>query len=159
MFFDRLTMAKQVSVTCYLTRLPHLGVGAVHGVPGAFSPKVLDQLKPVGIKWISYCNELNPGCAADVYARVKGISALFTLFGVEEMSAYNAMAASSAEYSAVVHVVGTLLRRGQDAKVMVHHSLDDGNLNVHRDIYQNVSVAQADLMESGKAPAQIVNVL
>ena len=101
-------MKSQVTVATYLfTRLRQLGVRSVHGVPGDFFLKALDQLQPAGLRWVGNCNELNAAYAADGYARVKGISALFTTFGVGEMSAYNAVAGSFCEHAPVVHIVGT----------------------------------------------------
>jgi alpha-keto-acid decarboxylase len=52
-------------------------------------------------------NELNAGYAADGYARMRGIGALCTTFGVGELSAINAVAGSFAEHVPVVHVVGS----------------------------------------------------
>jgi pyruvate decarboxylase len=83
-------------------RLRQLGVQSIHGVPGDFTLPLLDYVKPAGLRWIGSCNELNAGYAADGYARVKGISALSTTYGVGELSALNAVAGSYAEYTPVV---------------------------------------------------------
>ena len=96
-------MIKTVSVSQYLfTRLRQLGVTSVHGVPGDYFLKSLDYLKPAGLQWIGNCNELNAAYAADGYAKVKGLSALMTTFGVGELSALNGVAGSYAEYAPVV---------------------------------------------------------
>lgn len=96
-------MTKTVTLGHYLfTRLRQLGVGSVHGVPGDYFLRALDLLKPAGLRWIGSCNELNAGYAADGYARVKGVSALMTTYGVGELSALNAVAGSFAEYAPVV---------------------------------------------------------
>lgn len=42
-----------------------------------------------------------PGYAADGYARVKGIAALVTTFGVGELSALNAIAGAYSEYAGI----------------------------------------------------------
>lgn len=73
-----------------------------HGVPGDFTLKALDHLKASKLRWIGGCNELNAGYAADGYARIKGASALFTTYGVGELSAINAIAGSYAEHVPVV---------------------------------------------------------
>ncbi|HEY5400946.1 MAG TPA: thiamine pyrophosphate-binding protein [Trebonia sp.] len=49
---------------------------------------------------------LNAGHAADGYARMRGIGALCTTFGVGELSAINAVAGSYAEHLPVVHPAG-----------------------------------------------------
>ena len=153
-------MKSQVTVASYLfTRLRQLGVRSVHGVPGDFFLKALDQLQPAGLRWVGNCNELNAAYAADGYARVKGISALFTTFGVGEMSAYNAVAGSFCEHAPVVHIVGTPSRRIQKSKVQVHHSLGDGRMDIFLEMFKNVTAAQADLQDPAEAPEQIDSVL
>ncbi|KAL9622892.1 MAG: hypothetical protein Q9160_002818 [Pyrenula sp. 1 TL-2023] len=153
-------MLKKISVARYLfSRLSQLGVSSVHGVPGDFFLKALDDLAPSGLKWIGNCNELNAGYAADGYARVKGLSALFTTFGVGEMSAYNALAGSFAEYAPVVHIVGSPARKLQRERRMVHHTLGDGDFGVFRRMFRNVTVAQADLVNAAEIPEQIDEVL
>ena len=54
------------------------------------------------LKWIGNCNELNAAYAADGYARIKGIAALITTFGVGELSAINGIAGSYAEHVPVI---------------------------------------------------------
>ena len=67
-------------------RLKQVGVESIHGVPGDYNLVALDYIPKTGLKWVGNCNELNAGYAADGYARVKGISALVTTFGVGELS-------------------------------------------------------------------------
>lgn len=82
-----------VDVATYLfTRLKQIGIDSVHGVPGDFNLVALDYLEPAGLDWVGNCNELNAGYAADGYARIKGMSALVTTFGVGELSLLNAIA-------------------------------------------------------------------
>ncbi|KAK5674167.1 hypothetical protein LTS12_029633, partial [Elasticomyces elasticus] len=108
------------------TRLRQLGVGSIFGLPGDFSLQLLDYVEPSGLKWIGNCNELNAGYAADGYARVKGLGALVTTFGVGELSAINAIAGAYAERSPVVHIVGVPSRQVQDSRTQVHHTFNDG---------------------------------
>ena len=71
------------------------GITEILGVPGDYNFSLLDILeKYEGINFVNCHNELNAGYAADAYARVKGISALITTFGVGELSACNAIAGS-----------------------------------------------------------------
>ncbi|KAH7122641.1 thiamine diphosphate-binding protein [Dendryphion nanum] len=154
------SMASTINVGKYLlTRLRQLGVKSVHGVPGDYTLRFLDLLKPAGLQWIGNCNELNAAYAADGYARVKGIAALSTTYGVGELSALNAVAGSYAEFSPVVHVVGCAARKAYRSRATVHHSLGDGDLHVYADIYKRFTVAQARLFDPEVASALIDSTL
>ena len=59
-----------------------------------------------GIDWVGCCNELNAGYAADGYARIRGVGAISTTYGVGELSAINAIAGAYAEHLPVFHLVG-----------------------------------------------------
>ena len=89
-----------------LKRLHQHGCSHLHGVPGDYSLPFLSHLSKSKVKWIGNCNELNAGYAADSYARITGLGALCTTFGVGELSALNAFAGSYAERVPVVHIVG-----------------------------------------------------
>lgn len=85
------------------------------------------------------------GYAADGYARVKGISAVVTTFGVGELSLLNAIAGAYSEYVPVVHVVGTPSTLSQRDGLLLHHTLGNGNFEVFADMSHNISCAQAKL--------------
>lgn len=87
-------------------RLHEVGIRSVHGLPGDYNLVALDYLKPAGLHWVGNCNELNAGYAADGYARVNGVSAIITTFGVGELSAVNAIAGAYSEFVPVIHIVG-----------------------------------------------------
>lgn len=70
------------------------------------------------------------GYASDGYARVKGISAMVTTFGVGELSAVNAIAGSYSEHVPVVHIVGVPSTASQKDGMLLHHTLGNGNFNV-----------------------------
>ncbi|KAF2490463.1 putative pyruvate decarboxylase [Lophium mytilinum] len=153
-------MSKTIPLASYLfTRLRQLGVGAVHGEPGDYSLRALDFIRPAGLRWIGNCNELNAGYAADGYARVKGMSALCTTYGVGELSAINAVAGSYAEYSPVVHIVGCPARKVYASNRLVHHALEVGNMRVYADMYARITAAQANLTDARTAPDMIDRVL
>ncbi|OJD40319.1 pyruvate decarboxylase [Diplodia corticola] len=150
-------MDHQVDLAQYLfTRLAEIGVGSVHGVPGDYNLTALDYLEPAGLHWVGNANELNAGYAADGYARIKGIAALATSFGVGELSTINAIGAAYAEKAAVVHIVGTPPRASRNAGACLHHSLGDGNFRVFADMYKAVTVAQANLTDANTA-AQLID--
>ncbi|KAK5948123.1 hypothetical protein OHC33_010871 [Knufia fluminis] len=117
-------MPQTISVASYIfKRLQQNGVNHVFGVPGDYMLKALDHVKASGVKWTGTCNELNAGYAADGYARTNGLGALFTTYGVGELSAINAVAGSYAERVPVVHVVGLPRREHLERGKLVHHSL------------------------------------
>ncbi|CAI7671787.1 unnamed protein product [Penicillium palitans] len=136
-------------------RLAQLGVGSIHGVPGDYNLTVLDYLEPAGLHWVGNANELCAGYAADGYARIKGIAALITSFGVGELSAINAIGAAYSEKAPVVHIVGTPPRAAQESGACLHHSLGDGNFRIFADMYKSVTCAQANLVDAATAPQMI----
>lgn len=153
-------MPKTVKLAEYLfTRLKQLGIGAVHGVPGDYNLNLLDNVEPMGLLWVGNVNELNAGYAADGYARMKGLGALITTYGVGELSAINAIACAYAERAAVVHIVGTPPRDSQDTRLMIHHTLGDGDYRHFSQMYSHVTVAQTNLVDPRTSPKQIDEVL
>lgn len=84
---------------------------------------MLDFVHSSGVQWVGNCNELNAGYAADAYARLNGLGALCTTFGVGELSAVNAVAGSYAERVPVVHIVGTPGRKSQREGMLLHHTV------------------------------------
>jgi pyruvate decarboxylase len=153
-------LREPVDVATYLfTRLKQLGIDSVHGVPGDFNLVALDYLGGCGLKWVGNCNELNAGYAADGYARIKGISAVVTTFGVGELSLPNAIAGSYAEFVPVVHIVGTPSTISQRNGMLLHHTLGNGNFNVFAEMAANIAVATAKLTDPRDIPSQIDHVL
>lgn len=145
-----------ITLTEYLyTRLYQLGVRSVQGVPGDFNLPALDYLESTGLKWSGNAAELTAGYAADGYARIKGIGALMTVFGVGELSAINAVAGSYAEKVPVVHIVGTPSTTAQDRRINIHHSLGDGDHRVFSKVSKHFTCAQANLRDPASAPSLI----
>lgn len=153
-------MSASISLAEYLfTRLRQLGVGAVHGVPGDYNLELLDYVKPAGLLWVGNANELNAAYAADGYARIKGIGALVTTFGVGELSAINAIAGSYTEFAPVVHIVGTPPRASQDGRRLIHHTFADGEYGRFAQMSSHVTVAQTSLWDPRTCADQIDTVL
>ncbi|KAI0390587.1 thiamine diphosphate-binding protein [Xylariaceae sp. FL0594] len=149
-------MPDTITLADYLfTRLKQLGIGSVHGVPGDFNLELLDYVEPAGLQWVGNANELNAGYAADGYARIKGVGALITTFGVGELSAINAIAGAYAERAAVVHIVGTPSRATQDARTLVHHTFNDGEFGRFAKMAVPMTVAQVDLKDPRTSPGRI----
>ncbi|KAK5690004.1 hypothetical protein LTR97_012488 [Elasticomyces elasticus] len=151
-------MAKSIPVAKYLyQRLRELNCHSVHGVPGDFFLRALDHIRPAGLKWIGNANELCAGYAADGYARAghsiaarqsgsgPKVGALFTTYGVGELSAINAVAGSYAESIPVVHLVGTPSQKAwqtSSAARPIHHTLGDGRMDVYAEMAKQITCAQ-----------------
>lgn len=95
------------------------------------------------------------GYAADGYARVNGIAALITTFGVGELSALNAIAGSYSEYVPVVHIVGQPNTASQRDGMLLHHTLGNGDFNVFVNMNAGISCAVAKLNDAREAATYI----
>jgi pyruvate decarboxylase len=145
-----------IKVADYLfTRLHQLGVRSVFGVPGDYNLRLLDFVGPSGLHWVGNCNELNAAYAADGYARINGLAALITTFGVGELSAVNGIAGAYAEKAPVIHIVGTPPRSLQSSRALVHHTFADGDYHRFAAMSSHITVAQANLVDPRTTPAQI----
>lgn len=121
-----------------------VGVDKVFGVPGDFNLTFLDDIiSRDDMEWIGNTNELNASYAADGYARMKGIAAMVTTFGVGELSAVNGIAGSYAERVPVIQITGAPTRAVENAGKYVHHSLGEGNFDDYRNMYASITTAQA----------------
>lgn len=147
----------------------------MHGVPGDYNLVALDYVPKAGLRWVGNVNELNAGLpqsiidilhrltwltdsigyAADGYARIKGISAVVTTFGVGELSAINAIAGAYSEYVPVVHIVGMPSTISQRNGMLLHHTLGNGDFRVFSDMSSRVSCAMALLQDPHEAAVLI----
>jgi indolepyruvate decarboxylase len=127
-----------------LARLKAVGISEVFGVPGDYAFAVQDAIVNFqGIEWIGCCNELNAAYAADGYARVRGIGALSTTYGVGELSAINAVAGSYAEHVPVFHLTGMPNMPTQAGRKLIHHTLGNGEFDFFRKMAEPVVCASA----------------
>jgi indolepyruvate decarboxylase len=142
-----------------LTRLSQAGVISVFGVPGDFNFPILDAIaaRPA-LAWQGMATEQGAGYAADGYARLRGLGAVVTTFGVGELSAINAIAGAYAESLPVVHIVGTPALTARNADVTLHHNLPGGDFDHFARMAAEVTAAQADL-RTATAAAEIDRVL
>lgn len=142
-------MNNQYTVSKYLLdRLHELGISHIFGVPGDYNLSFLDEIiAHDSLEWIGNCNELNAAYAADGYARINGISALVTTYGVGELSAINGIAGSYAEYVPVVEITGTPSTMVMGKGLYVHHSLGDGDFQHFMNMFKEVTVAQTFLTQ------------
>ncbi|WNQ10318.1 thiamine pyrophosphate-binding protein [Paenibacillus aurantius] len=120
------------------------GIREIFGIPGDYNFTLLDALEQYeGIDFINGRNELNAGYAADGYARIKGMAALITTFGVGELSACNAIAGSYSESVPVIHIVGSPKSMLQQEHKLLHHTLHDGNYDAFRQVYEPITAYTA----------------
>lgn len=99
------------------------------------------------------------GYAADGYARVKGISALVTTFGVGELSAVNAIAGAYSEYVPIVHIVGYPSTKSQKTGALLHHTLGNGDFTVFSRMSSEISCAVSMLNHVHEAATLIDNAI
>jgi indolepyruvate decarboxylase len=152
--------ALTTTVAGYLfNRLAEAGVVSVFGVPGDYNLGLLDAVadRPA-MAWAGMATEQGAGYAADSYARLRGLGALVTTFGVGELSALNAVAGACAESVPVVHIVGTPALAARQDGTTLHHNLPGAGFGHFARMAAEVTVAQADLRPA-TAPAEIDRVL
>lgn len=135
---------------------------SIFGIPGDFNLNLLenlysDTITSKGIKFIGLCNELNAAYTADGYARtIGGLSVLITTYGVGELSAINGIAGAFAEYSPVLHIVGTTSTKQQNRTssdyIYNHHHLVQSkdplqhpNHDVYKSMVKDISCASESL--------------
>ncbi len=133
--------ANQQTVGDYLYEsLYKEGIRDVFGVPGDYNFALLDTLERTdSLRFIHNRNELNAGYAADGYARLHGISALITTFGVGELSAANAIAGANCENIPIIHIVGAPDYDKQEKGLHVHHTLMNGDFHVFKRMFTEIS--------------------
>ncbi|KAI1810805.1 pyruvate decarboxylase [Poronia punctata] len=153
-------LGKPVDVAEYLfTRLHQIGIRSIHGLPGDFNLAALDYIPKVGLQWVGNCNELNAAYAADGYARVNGMGAIVTTFGVGELSAINGLAGAYSEMVPVVHIVGCPSTISQRGGMLLHHTLGNGDFNVFSNMSAGVSCVVAKLNDPVEIASQIDHAL
>jgi indolepyruvate decarboxylase len=127
-----------------LSRLHDLGIRDVFGVPGDYAFPVNDAVcNSPQLRWMGCCNELNAAYAADGYARIKGVAAVCTTYGVGELSALNGIAGAYAEHLPVFHLVGTPNMATQAGRAIMHHTLGNGEYSLFQKMSDPVVCASA----------------
>ena len=127
-----------------LSRLHDIGIKDVFGVAGDFAFPVEDAIcSDKNFRWIGDCNELNAAYAADGYARIHGLAALNTTYGVGELSAINGIAGSYTEFLPVFHLTGMPDSGVQARRRLVHHTLGNGEFDLFYKMAEPVVCARA----------------
>src|SRR6516225_9651674 len=139
----RRTMAQTI-IQHVLSRLYDLGVKDVFGVPGDYAFPINDAVcSDSRLRWVGCCNELNAAYAADGYARIRGLAALNTTYGVGELSAINGITGAYAEHLPIFHLVGMPASTVQQAHGLVHHTLGNGEFDLFHKMTEPVVCARA----------------
>jgi indolepyruvate decarboxylase len=137
-----------------LSRLHDIGISDIFGVAGDYAFPIEDAIcADPRFRYVGDCNELNAAYAADGYARIRGVAALTTTYGVGELSALCGIGGSYAEYLPVFHLVGMPSSRVQAAHRLVHHTLGNGEFDLFSRMTQPVVCAQA-IMTPGNCVAE-----
>ena len=123
-------MSKTV-IQYLLNRLKQLGISDIFGVPGDYAFPINNAIcDDKELRWIGCCNELNAAYAADGYARINGMSALSTTFGVGELSALCGIAGSYGEHNVIFHIVGMPNMQIWEKHAIAHHTLGNGEFDL-----------------------------
>ncbi len=148
----------EITIAEYLlTRLKEIGVDHLFGVPGDFVLGFFNEVLKSEIKYIGTCNELNAAYAADGYARIRGIGAFSSTYGVGELSAINGVAGAFAERVPVVAITGSPATLNFRTRPLLHHTL--GDYQIPMKMYEKITVASTQLVSAETAPAEIDRVL
>jgi indolepyruvate decarboxylase len=150
--------SSEITVAEYLlTRLKEIGVDHIFGVPGDFVLGFFNYVLQSEVKYVGTCNELNAAYAADGYARIRGIGAFSSTYGVGELSAINGVAGAFAERAPVVVITGSPATIHFRTRSLLHHTLGDYHIPLR--MYEKVTVASTQLVSGETAPAEIDRVL
>ena len=140
----------EITVAEYLLlRLKEIGVDHIFGVPGDFVLGFFNQVLKSDVKYVGTCNELNAAYAADGYARIRGIGAFSSTYGVGELSALNGVAGAFAERVPVVVITGSPATMNFRTRPLLHHTL--GDYQVPLRIFEKITAASTQLVEIGRA--------
>lgn len=142
--------------TYLATRLAELKVKDYFAIPGDYNLALLDEiLKNPELNMINCCNELNAGYAADGYARINGLSALFVTFSVGGLSAINAVAGAYAENLPVIVVSGGPNTHSVSDAEILHHTLANEDHLYVRDMFARVTAHAVRVQKPENAGLQI----
>jgi TPP-dependent 2-oxoacid decarboxylase len=151
-------MSQEITVAEYLLeRLKEVGVDHLFGVPGDFVLGFLNKVLESDVQFVGTCNELNAAYAADGYARIRGVGAIASTYGVGELSALNGVAGAYAERVPVVVITGSPSTINFRTRPLLHHTL--GDYQVPLKMYEKITAGSTQLSSGETAPAEIDRVL
>ena len=127
-----------------LGRLKDIGIDDIFAVAGDYAFPIDGAIvQDPRINYVGCCNELNAAYAADGYARIRGVGAVSTTYGVGELSAISAVAGAYAENVPVFHLTSMPTRAAQHKRQLVHHTLGNGEFDFFAKMADPVVCARA----------------
>jgi indolepyruvate decarboxylase len=158
-------MESHYTVAQYLkTRLEQLGLDRMFGVAGNYTAAFLntilaDKTSPIVIS--HNANEICAGYAADAYARLKGIGALYVTYSVGAFSLLNTIAGSYTEQVPLVLINGAPTNKEdsveKNAGLLYAHTTGYQTVDIH--MFRPVTVAAERITNARQATYQIDSAL
>lgn len=151
-------MASNSSVGDYLiNRLQESGVRHIFGVPGDYVLNFFKKLSESPLQVINTCDEQGAGFAADAYARLNGLGVVCVTYGVGGLKVANTTGEAFAEMVPVLVISGAPGRHERLKNPMLHHR--SNQFNTQKRIFEQITVASAELNDPSTAMAEIERVL
>ncbi|MEE6136526.1 thiamine pyrophosphate-binding protein [Mycobacterium sp. 050128] len=137
-------------------RLEQIGLKHYFMVPGDYNLVLLDELlENQNLEQIGCCNELNAAYAAEGYARVNGVGAVFTTYNVGAYSALNGVAGANAERLPVIMVSSSPNTNDAGENHILHHTMGTHDFTAQYEVFRQVTCAAVRIQHPDNAPAMI----
>ncbi|MCC7260678.1 MAG: alpha-keto acid decarboxylase family protein [Alphaproteobacteria bacterium] len=135
------------------------GIKTAFGIPGDFALPTFRWLERSKMKLITMTHEPSVGFAADAYARVNGMGVAIVTYCVGGLNMLNSIACAYAEKSPVLVISGgpSPKDREQNEDALIHHKVR--TFDTQRHIYEEVTCANAVLLDPATAADEIVRVV
>jgi len=154
-------MNQSTTVSNYLKiRLEEIGLQQMFGVAGNYTAAFLDTIlsdKESPIKISGNANEICAGYAADAYARLKGVSALYVTYSVGAFSLLNTIAGSQVEQVPVVLINGAPTNKEdaieKHAGLLYSHTTGYQMVDIH--MFRPITAAAERITNAKQATFQI----
>lgn len=154
-------MSTNITVAEYLKiRLEQLGLQQMFGVAGNYTAAFLDTIladkeSPISIS--GNANEICAGYAADAYARLNGICALYVTYSVGAFSLLNTIAGSFVEQVPVILINGAPTNKEdateKNAGLLYSHTTGFQKVDIH--MFRPITVAAERITNAQQAIYQI----
>jgi TPP-dependent 2-oxoacid decarboxylase len=151
-------MVSHVGIGDYLIeRLSARGVRHVFGVPGDYVLSFFRKLEKSPLQVVNTTDEQGAGFAADAYARLNGLGVVCVTYSVGGLKVANSTAGSYAEKVPVLVISGAPGTNERFKNPMLHHKVAE--FNTQRKVFEEITVATADLSDPESAFGEIDRVL
>lgn len=153
------------TVANYLkSRLEEIGLEQMFGVAGNYTAALLDTIiadEQSPIKISGNANEICAGFAADAYARLKGVSALYVTYSVGAFSLLNTIAGSYVEQVPVILINGAPTNKEdaieKNTGLLYSHTTGYKFIDIH--MFRPITVAAERITDGRQAIHQIDSAL